>query len=84
MRGAGLESVEQAEIVSDPKKGDYYVARIEREDHKVWLERRNRLDTRSPGGQFGDGCGLRIVREAVDSHNLVSGADGEQDLCRRR
>ena len=30
LRGAGLESIDQAEIVSDPKKGDFYVARIER------------------------------------------------------
>ena len=27
LRGAGLESIEQAEVVSDPKKGDFYVAR---------------------------------------------------------
>lgn len=30
LRGAGLESIDQAEVVSDPKKGDFYVARIER------------------------------------------------------
>ncbi len=30
LRGAGLASVEEAEIVSDPKKGDFYVARIEK------------------------------------------------------
>lgn len=29
MRGAGLTSIEQAEIKSDPKKGDFYVAVIE-------------------------------------------------------
>ncbi|MCB1511937.1 MAG: glycine--tRNA ligase subunit beta, partial [Hyphomicrobiaceae bacterium] len=30
LRGAGLTSIEQAEVVSDPKKGDFYVARIEK------------------------------------------------------
>lgn len=30
LRGAGLESIDQAEIVSDSKKGDFYVARIEK------------------------------------------------------
>ncbi|MEO0809352.1 MAG: glycine--tRNA ligase subunit beta [Pseudomonadota bacterium] len=30
LRGAGLETIDQAEIVSDPKKGDFYVARIEK------------------------------------------------------
>lgn len=30
LRGAGLESIEQAEIVSDPKKADFYVAKIEK------------------------------------------------------
>ena len=30
LRGAGLESIEQAEIVSDAKKGDFYVAKIEK------------------------------------------------------
>lgn len=30
LRGAGLASIDEAEVVSDPKKGDYYVARIER------------------------------------------------------
>ncbi|MCW2308263.1 glycine--tRNA ligase subunit beta [Rhodobium gokarnense] len=30
LRAAGLDSVDQAEIVSDPKKGDFYVARIEK------------------------------------------------------
>jgi glycyl-tRNA synthetase beta chain len=30
LRAAGLDSVDQAEIVSDAKKGDYYLARIER------------------------------------------------------
>ncbi len=30
LRGAGLASVDEAEIVSDPKKGDFYVARIEK------------------------------------------------------
>lgn len=30
LRGAGFDSIEQADIVSDPKKGDFYVARIER------------------------------------------------------
>ncbi len=30
LRGAGLDRIEDAEIVSDPKKGDYYVARRER------------------------------------------------------
>jgi glycyl-tRNA synthetase beta chain len=30
LRGAGLESIEQAEIVTDPKKGDFHVARTER------------------------------------------------------
>ena len=30
LRGAGLESIDQAEVVSDPKKGDFYVARIEK------------------------------------------------------
>ena len=28
LRGAGLDSIDQAEVVSDPKKGDFYVARI--------------------------------------------------------
>ncbi|MEM9030273.1 MAG: glycine--tRNA ligase subunit beta [Pseudomonadota bacterium] len=28
LRGAGLASIDDAEIVSDPKKGDFYVARI--------------------------------------------------------
>src|SRR5690554_5849129 len=30
LRGAGLSSIDQAEIVSDPKKGDFYVARIQK------------------------------------------------------
>ena len=30
LRGAGLQSIDEAEIVSDPKKGDFYVARIEK------------------------------------------------------
>lgn len=30
LRGAGLDSIDQADIVKDPKKGDFYVARIER------------------------------------------------------
>jgi glycyl-tRNA synthetase beta chain len=30
LRGAGLESIDQAEVVSDSKKGDFYVAKIER------------------------------------------------------
>ncbi len=30
LRGAGLESVDQAEVKSDPKKGDFYVAVIEK------------------------------------------------------
>ncbi len=30
LRGAGLESIDQAEVVSDPKKGDFYVAVIEK------------------------------------------------------
>ncbi|MEM8970552.1 MAG: glycine--tRNA ligase subunit beta [Pseudomonadota bacterium] len=30
LRGAGLESIDQAEVVTDPKKGDFYVARIEK------------------------------------------------------
>ncbi len=30
LRGAGLERIEQAEVVTDPKKGDFYVARIEK------------------------------------------------------
>lgn len=30
MRGAGLESIEKAEIRTDPKKGDFYVAVIEK------------------------------------------------------
>jgi len=30
LRGAGLESVDQAEVRSDPKKGDFYVAVIEK------------------------------------------------------
>jgi len=30
LRGAGLSSIEEAEIQSDPKKGDFYVAVIER------------------------------------------------------
>lgn len=30
LKAAGLSSLDQAEVVSDPKKGDYYVARIER------------------------------------------------------
>ena len=30
LRGAGLESIDQADVVSDPKKGDFYVARIEK------------------------------------------------------
>ncbi len=30
LRGAGLDSIDQAEIVNDPKKGDFYVARIEK------------------------------------------------------
>lgn len=28
LRGAGLDSIDQAEIVTDPKKGDFYIARI--------------------------------------------------------
>ncbi len=30
LRGAGLSSIKHAEIVSDPKKGDFYVARIDK------------------------------------------------------
>lgn len=30
LRGAGLSSIADAEIVADPKKGDFYVARIEK------------------------------------------------------
>ncbi|MGI9475848.1 MAG: glycine--tRNA ligase subunit beta, partial [Hyphomicrobiaceae bacterium] len=30
LRGAGLDSIDQAEVVTDSKKGDFYVARIER------------------------------------------------------
>jgi glycyl-tRNA synthetase beta chain len=30
LRGAGLTSIDQAEIVTDPKKGDFYVARTEK------------------------------------------------------
>ena len=30
LRGAGLESIDQAEVVSDEKKGDFYVAKIEK------------------------------------------------------
>jgi glycyl-tRNA synthetase beta chain len=30
LKGAGLKSLKEAEIVADPKKGDYYVARLER------------------------------------------------------
>jgi glycyl-tRNA synthetase beta chain len=30
LKGAGLPSIAEAEVVSDPKKGDYYVARISR------------------------------------------------------
>ena len=30
LRAAGLKSVDEAEVVSDPKKGDFYVARTER------------------------------------------------------
>ena len=30
LRGAGLETIDQVEVVSDPKKGDFYVARIEK------------------------------------------------------
>ncbi len=30
LRGAGLQSIEEAEVVADPKKGDFYVARIEK------------------------------------------------------
>jgi glycyl-tRNA synthetase beta chain len=30
LRGAGLSSIGEAEVVSDPKKGDFYVARIDK------------------------------------------------------
>ena len=30
LRGAGLEHIEQAEVINDAKRGDYYVARIEK------------------------------------------------------
>ena len=30
LRGAGLSSIDHAEVVSDPKKGDFYVARIDK------------------------------------------------------
>ncbi|WP_075995741.1 glycine--tRNA ligase subunit beta [Salaquimonas pukyongi] len=30
LRGAGLESIDQAEVKSDPRKGDFYVAAIEK------------------------------------------------------
>ena len=30
LRGAGLKSIDEAEIVTDPKKGDFYVARIDK------------------------------------------------------
>lgn len=30
LRGAGLASIDEADVVSDPKKGDFYVARIEK------------------------------------------------------
>ena len=35
LRGAGLESIDQADVVSDPKKGDFYVARIEKPGRKA-------------------------------------------------
>ena len=35
MRGAGLKSIEDAEIKSDPKKGDFYVAVIERKGREA-------------------------------------------------
>jgi len=30
LRGAGLSSIDEAQVVSDPKKGDFYVAKIEK------------------------------------------------------
>lgn len=30
LKATGLETIDQAEVVSDPKKGDYYLARIDR------------------------------------------------------
>ena len=30
LRGAGLKSIEEAEVVSDPKKGDFYLAKIDK------------------------------------------------------
>ena len=35
MRGAGLSSIDQAEVRSDPKKGDFYVAVIETSGRKA-------------------------------------------------
>ena len=35
LRGAGLESIEQAEVKSDPKKGEFYVAVIETPGRKA-------------------------------------------------
>ncbi len=35
LRGAGLESIDQAEVRSDPKKGDFYVAVIETPGRKA-------------------------------------------------
>ena len=35
LRAAGLKSLDQAEIVADPKKGDFYLARIERQGRQT-------------------------------------------------
>ncbi len=35
LKGAGFSSISEAEIVSDPKKGDYYVARISKPGRKA-------------------------------------------------
>ena len=35
MRGAGISSIDEAEVVSDPKKGDFYVVKIEKPGRPV-------------------------------------------------
>jgi glycyl-tRNA synthetase beta chain len=35
LKGAGLKSLDEAQLVSDPKKGDFYVARIEKPGRKA-------------------------------------------------
>ena len=48
--------------------------------HEIRLVCGDGLDIGVPAIQVGDGSFGRVVRELVDGHDAVAGADGEQDL----